>query len=194
MYITIKDTTEDTIQFLVVGCSTAFANSLRRVMIAEVHTWAIELVQFKTNTTVIHDEVLAHRLGLLPLTSSVDPDVETINFSFSMTAGDEPEIWCSELIESDNDDVVSAIDGIPIVKAVRGQTLEFTAIAKKGYGLTHSKWSPTATCFYQVTDEGHLFTVESTGSMDPVEIVQEAINVLREKVSSCEEKATVTFH
>ena len=194
MYVTIKEHTEDSIQFLVTGVSTPLANALRRVMIADVPIWAIELVQFEVNTTVIHDEMIAHRLGLIPLTSSADPETETVNFSLDLTAGTETEEWTSEQLESDNDDVVPAIDGIPIVKVARGQQLKLTATAKRDTGNEHAKWSPVSTCFFQVTPEGYLFEVETTGSLDPVEVVQRAIVILREKLQTCTAKAIITYH
>lgn len=58
-------------EFVVTGISCSIANALRRVMIAEVPTMAIEHVFIKNNTSIIQDEVLSHRLGMIPL--RIDP-------------------------------------------------------------------------------------------------------------------------
>lgn len=57
--------------FELVGVDVSFANALRRIMISEVPTMALEYVYMWNNTGLIHDEVLSHRLGLIPL--NVDP-------------------------------------------------------------------------------------------------------------------------
>lgn len=194
MYATILKHTEDNIQFLVTGIEAALANALRRIMIADVPTWAIELVQFEMNTTVLHDEMIAHRLGLIPLTSSVEPDTQEVNFHLDLIAGVDIEEWPSELLESDNENVIPAIDGIPIVKVAHGQKLKLTATAKRGTGFEHAKWSPVSTCFFQQTPHGYQFEVETTGSLDPVEVVQKAIKILRKKLQTCAEKVIVTNH
>ncbi|KAF6024160.1 POLR1C [Bugula neritina] len=58
---------EDELEFDLVGVDAAIANSLRRILLAEVPTMAIEKVYVYNNTSLIQDEVLAHRLGLIPI-------------------------------------------------------------------------------------------------------------------------------
>ena len=80
----ILENKEDELVFELIGCDTSFANALRRILLAEVRTVAIETVYMWNNTPIIHDEVLCHRLGLIPLDIDarlfdplVDPDEAT---------------------------------------------------------------------------------------------------------------------
>ncbi|XP_010534813.1 PREDICTED: DNA-directed RNA polymerases I and III subunit RPAC1 [Tarenaya hassleriana] len=59
--------TEDDLEFDMIGIDAAMANSFRRILIAELPTMAIEKVFIANNTSLIQDEVLAHRLGLIPV-------------------------------------------------------------------------------------------------------------------------------
>ena len=65
--ISVTKCTEDELVFDMVGIDAPIANALRRILIAEVPTMAIERVYVSENTSVIQDEVLSHRLGLIPL-------------------------------------------------------------------------------------------------------------------------------
>jgi DNA-directed RNA polymerase II subunit RPB3 len=55
------------IQFELSDTDTSMANTLRRIMIAEVPTLMIDLVEYSDNSTVLNDEYIAHRLGLIPI-------------------------------------------------------------------------------------------------------------------------------
>ncbi|KAL3911425.1 MAG: hypothetical protein SGILL_007286, partial [Bacillariaceae sp.] len=63
----VLENEENELVFELIGCDTSFANALRRILLAEVPTVAIENVYMWNNTSIIHDEVLAHRMGLIPL-------------------------------------------------------------------------------------------------------------------------------
>lgn len=67
--IEIIELTESSIRFVLNNVDTSFANGLRRVMISEVPTMAIEFVNVNNNQSSLHDEFLSHRLGLIPLSS-----------------------------------------------------------------------------------------------------------------------------
>lgn len=221
MYIKFQEKSDTKCVFLIVGGSIELANSLRRTMMANVPTYAIEYVTFTKNTTVLSDPFIAHRLGLIPFTVTGDltayednedneeedtvyateeshVEKKTLTFRFSKTAGQEPEEWCGEdMTFVGGDDRVSAavaIKGIPIVKACKGQQLEFTAELVKGTGSEHSKWCPVSTCFYRQVPEGILFTIESIGQIPVTDIVLKGVGILREHFQNCtREMQTETF-
>ena len=58
---------ENELVFELIGVDVSFANALRRILISEVPTMAIETIFMWDNTSIIHDEVLAHRMGLIPI-------------------------------------------------------------------------------------------------------------------------------
>ncbi|XAR59427.1 DNA-directed RNA polymerase [Bertholletia excelsa] len=163
------------------------ANALCRVMISEVPTIAIDLVEIDINSSVLNDEFIAHRLGLIPLSSdramamrfSQDCDAcdgdgqcEFCSVEFHLRArclNDKTlDVTSKDLISSDHtvvpvdfSDSGSGYDspeqrGITIVKLRRGQELVLRAIARKGIGKDHAKWSPAATVTFMYEPEIHI--------------------------------------
>lgn len=83
----ILDLRDDFIKFELSETDTSVANALRRVMIAEVPTLAIDLVTIEINTSVMTDEFLAHRLGMIPLSFDGGLDAFRQRFVYSQVSG-----------------------------------------------------------------------------------------------------------
>lgn len=58
---------ENSLVFDMIGVEAPIANALRRILLSEVPTMAIETILLFQNTSIIQDEVLSHRLGLIPI-------------------------------------------------------------------------------------------------------------------------------
>ena len=163
---------DDYIEFYLKNADLSFANALRRVIIAEVPTMAIDMVSIKANTSPLFDEFIAHRLGLIPLIST---DVNRYEYSRKCKCNEPCEscsvqfslrVKCdSESIDVTTDHIrlitqSSVIpvkfydqDPITIAKLRKNQELDMTMIAKKGIGKEHSKWSPVSSVVMQQEPE-----------------------------------------
>ena len=72
MEIEIKNRTDDQLTFIIEGADVSMVNALRRISMVEVPTMAIETVKILKNDARIFDEALAHRLGLVPITTDAE--------------------------------------------------------------------------------------------------------------------------
>lgn len=147
MQIKILEKRENAIRFVLEGVDVAFANALRRTIIGEVPTFAVDEVEFYENDSALFDEIIAHRLALVPLTTPSDRfeldalelDDHTVTLSLE---AEGPAIVYSGDLKSDDPDVKPVTPDIPIVKLTEGQRLVFNAYAKLGRGKDHAKWQP----------------------------------------------------
>ena len=73
---------QDCLEFDLLNIDSIFANSLRRIILEEVPSMAIEDVYIVTNTGVVSDEIIAQRIGLLPI--NAEPEL------FSYKYPDQP--------------------------------------------------------------------------------------------------------
>jgi len=162
--ITIISLTEDTIRFVVSGIDNAFANTLRRTMVAEVPIMTIEDIFYFDNSSLVPDEILAHRLGLTPLTTDLDnyvlpedcdceaelgcPKCRAV-LTMDVEADEEIKTVYSGDLVPDDPKTAPASAGIPLAKLAPKQAIRFEAYAQLGQGKTHIKWSPTSMCVYQ---------------------------------------------
>ena len=151
MDIKVLEKKERRIRFVLEGANPSMANALRRVMKNEIPTMAIEFVDFEENNSGMFDELIAHRLGLMPLTF----DKKSYNTKAECKCGGKGCSRCEVTLVLEKtgpcvvkagdmkttDESVQPVDGdIPIIDLLEGQRLKFEAIAQLGYGKEHIKW------------------------------------------------------
>ncbi|WP_435076056.1 DNA-directed RNA polymerase subunit D [Halococcus sp. AFM35] len=165
------DRDEREARFLVRGITPAFANGIRRAMVADVPTLSIDTVRMVENSSVMFDEQIGHRLGMVPL--SAPP--EEFEMGESVTLGLDvsgPETAYSGDLQSTDSMVEPAEENVPIIELKDGQRLEVEAEAVLDTGKAHAKHQGGVAVGYR-----HLQTVEVVG--DREEFADEEPNILR---------------
>lgn len=168
---------DELIRLDVSGIDASIANAIRRVMIAEVPTVAIDKVHLWQNTGVIQDEILCHRLGLIPIWV---PDIESIesakeegdDFDISGAIkfklhvkcpsnhpkGQNLHVYSKDLIFDPQTKEQRAMHIPPrpvhpdilIAKLRPNQEIECELFCLKGSGKIHAKWNPVCTASYRL--------------------------------------------
>lgn len=153
MELNILNKDKEKLSFILKDATPSFANALRRLMTEEAMTMAIEDVEFRKNSSILYDEIIAHRLGLIPLTT----DLKSYNLpekckcqgkgcarcqlKLILKVKGPCTVYTSDL-KSKDPAVKPVHPKMPIVKLLKGQSLELEATAALGQGKVHMKWSP----------------------------------------------------
>ncbi len=178
-----------------------YVNSLRRLAISEVPTLAIDDVVILENSSVMHDEAVAHRLGLIPLRTDPGRFVmphecdckSTLGCSkcrvllvLDAEANEKTLVVTSGELVSEDEMVKPVSKDIPIIVLAPNQKLKFEAYARLGTGKDHAKWQPTSAAIVKDgKDESEIILViESNGALTAEEILTGAAERLSSKVKN----------
>lgn len=135
--------------------SASLANALRRVIVSEVPTLAIEDVIFFENGSPMSDEQIAHILAMIPLTTprgkyllpgegeeAKDEKKRRVVLTLEARAEKEPLWVMSSMLVSDDKEVKPVNPNIRITKLPPGKSIKLEAHAVLGKGKTHAKFQP----------------------------------------------------
>jgi DNA-directed RNA polymerase subunit D len=178
-----------------------YVNSLRRLAISEVPTLAIDDVVMLENSSVMHDEAVAHRLGLIPLRTDPGRFVMPHECDCGSALGcskcrvllvldseatdKSKEVLSGEMV-SEDETVKPVSKDIPIIALAPSQKLKFEAYARLGTGKQHAKWQPTSAAVVKDgKDESEIILMlESNGALTAEEVLIEAAERLQAKVKN----------
>ena len=177
------------------GIPLEYANALRRLCLNGIPIFAIDTIDIIENSSVLPDEGLAHRLGLVPIKTDLT------RFNEPAKCDCQSEIGCSNCkvmlvldsgesdvtktiftdeLTSEDDSVKPVSDKIPIVQLAPGQRVKIECYARLGRGREHAKWNSSniATLVETDKEDERILTVESTGSLNPEEIILAGVEEL----------------
>ena len=191
--IQVLNTDSKKISVKLKGVSLEYANALRRICLNGVPVFAIDTIDIIENSSVIADEDLGHRLGMIPLKTELskfdEPDSRVM---FVLDSGDikSPRTVTSADLLSKDEVVKPISDKIPIAYLAPGQRIKFEAYARLGRGTEHAKWNSANISVLTSTDKENelVLTVETTGALEPSEIILTGIDELAKRLDEFKEK------
>lgn len=174
--VTVRKVGKDFVDLVLENIDLSVANALRRVFLAEIPTVAIDLVEIEINTSVLADEFLSHRLGLIPLDSTSAPALEytrdcdcelycdkcsvVLSLNAKCSSDQNLDVFSTDLtveVPSRADESIGrplqpsdpSDKGILIARLRKNQELRFKCVAKKGIAKEHAKWSPCSAIAFE---------------------------------------------
>ena len=174
------------------GVSLDYANALRRICLNGIPIFAIDTVDIIENSSVLPDEGIAHTLGMIPLKTELNgSDESSSRVMLVLDSGDaeNTKIVTSAELES-KDQVVKPISKqIPIAHLAPKQRIKLEAYARLGRGTEHAKWNSANISVLTNTDKEneYILTVETTGSLEPKQIILAGIEELSKRLKEFKE-------
>jgi DNA-directed RNA polymerase subunit D len=159
-------------------------NAIRRVTLAETPIMAIDEVVILENQSPLFDEIVAHRLGLIPLRTNpqnyVLPQDCTCKgagchlcqagLTMEVEAPEDGYVATSADLKPQDPDIVPVSGKIPIAKLAKGQRIVVEAYARMGTGRDHAKWQPVATVAYKMVPRVQVNPAKCDGCEECVKV------------------------
>lgn len=178
-----------------------YVNALRRLAISEVPTLAIDDVVMIDNSSVVHDEAVAHRLGMIPLRTDLKRFVMPHDCDCKSTLGcskcrvllvldseatERTRIVTSGELKSEDEEVKPVSNEIPILTLAPGQKVKFEAYARLGNGKSHAKWQPTSSAVVKngENENESILIIETNLALKPDEVILAASDMLSAKIKN----------
>jgi hypothetical protein len=182
------------------------ANLIRRLIHSQVPTMALDTVEIQANDSSLLDELLAQRLGQIPICyPNLDSLIDSTQCSCShgcpvcsrevhldiiATRWMEP-VMTNQLIS--DDPTLQPMPGITIAYLPRGGKIQLSGIVRKSGGSQHAKWSPVSNVIYTPTsldpsNTDFTFQIELVGSISVAQLMGSVCQLLRDIFPS----ATIT--
>jgi len=181
------------------GIPLQYSNALRRVCLNGVPVFAIDTVDIIENSSILPDEGVAHRLGLIPIKTDLSRFNEPSKCDCQSESGcsnckvmlvldsgdsDVTRTILSNELSSEDDSIKPISDKISIVQLAPGQRIKVECYARLGRGTEHAKWNSANISTLTETDkeDERVLTVESTGALSPEQIILTGVDEVSNRI------------
>lgn len=138
MSLKVIKSDENNLTFLIKDLDLSFINSIRRVLMSDIDGYAFDEIEIKENTSIIHNEQMRHRIGLIPIRMGTQ-----MTFGCSVTNNKEQDMYVmsDDLVAMDDNIEFDIMKGIPVAILRKDETLDFVAKTGQGHGSDNIKYS-----------------------------------------------------
>ena len=164
MSLEILEKNKRNLKFVVSGISVEMANAIRRIIISEIPVMAVDEVIILKNDSPLYDEIIAHRLSMIPLTTDLDVyklprECECEGYGCALcqvsltcevtnTSNNPMELYSGDL-NSNDPKIIPVNPNIPIVKIDKNDKVIIEAYAILGLAKDHVKWQAISNILYR---------------------------------------------
>jgi len=169
MELVLEKKHENRIEFNATGLDIGVANLIRRYSMARIPVLAMNKVTIYDNSSSFWDEYLAHRIGLMPVTTPKKTP-KSAEITFTLDAEGPKTVYSNELECSDKG-IKMAKDNIPVLTLVQNQHIRLEGLAVLGTGRQHARFQAGIVSYGE--KEGKFnFMVESFFQMPPKDVIE----------------------
>lgn len=165
---------------LVFDGSLSLASAVRRTILSKCRTIAIDTVCILFNDSVMTDEQLAHRLGMMLLDDANTECDGEISLDVTASESDRRTVTTADLV-FERATLAEGFD-VPLLMLGPGQRVSIKASLRRSNGSEHSRFSPVATVGYQPRTSDVVVSMEPTGATTCEHIKREAMEYLASEI------------
>lgn len=206
--LTIESLNSNTLNLMFTNIHFSFLNTLRRIIKQDIPMLAINKIRFEKYSGYMNEEMLAHRLSLIPIVcKNIDKvsyekncicDVGckfcNIDFSLEKKSSDHAlNVYSNDLkLSNPNNEYGTEIlqfvknyHGILLCRLNPYEEIKLECTAVKGTAKQHAKFSASTVCFYKKRHHNsYSFTLETNENINPLDVFRLALEIfIKESMS-----------
>ena len=204
MKLKVLEQNKDTLKVEFDGVDPSVVGAIRRTIINRVPVLAIEDIDILVNSSALYDEVIAHRLGMIPFVFDVKKLVQKNVCSCKGAGCDKCEVTMvlnkvgpckvyAKDIKIANSSVKTVDGNVLLISLLDKQRLHFEMRAELNIAKEHAKWQPAIVGYsYDADAKGSdknkvVFNLKSISGLNPKQIILKSVEIMKQRLDVFEE-------